>query len=343
QPSLSVAAAADAGQQLARALASAMGEPQVRAQLMTALRNSPYQENKLVLQDFLASPQGRNVLAGIAGASGANASTVRGWLSALPPMDLYVPLEVHRREWMGTDNFVVGLNLDADDPTLTGYRADGSVLQLDARQGTPPVAVVLMHPAEPKSLRRAAREGTGPGDAAITDVCMTSAGKDATIQECNIGPIGEDPGGSTGYTGGEIHRFLNYEGDGWGGIELMVKTYTGIGGTRLDEQIMNEEFSECIPPAGSDCEDGYTYVHRNVKMGPYIKVWERDSGTPEWGSDEYWGDANFLDYKVVHKFFPGCLISSGNTQASCDAAGKRVAVQIIFWHITNWNHDEPGY
>lgn len=342
----SVAAAGDPGQQLARALAGAMGQAQVRAQVVNALRSSPYKENKVVLGEFVQTPQGRQVLRAAAAAADVDVAVAQGWVAALPAMDLYVPLEVHRREWAGTDAFVVGLNLDTDDPTLTGYRADGSILRLDARLGTPPVAVVLMHPAEPKTPRRGAKHQDGASVSNVdNEICPTSTGKEITIQCGGGGALpGDGSGGSTGYTGGEVHSFLNYEGDGWGDIELMVKTYTAVGGTRLDEKIIPGDQSTCVLPNGSSatCESDYTYSHTLIAMGPYIKAWERDSGW-ETGGDDYWGDASFLGYEVLHKFFPGCSIAAGNTQTSCDAAGYRVTVQIFFWHLTNYEHDGPDW
>lgn len=341
-------AAADPGQQVARALAAAMGQANVRAHVFNALRASPYSEHKLVLGDFALTRQGAQVVRAMAAAAGVDAATVQGWINTLPAMDLYVPVDAHRRTWTGTDAFVVGLNLDVDDPTLAGYRPDGSVVRLDARQGVPAVAVVLMHPAEPRTLRTHGRKADGGATTSNSDdpICPTGTGGTVTIQCTGGGGGGTDPGtgGGTGYTGGEVHGFMNYEGDGWGDVEVMVKTYPHPGGSRLDEEIIPSDHSSCIWPDGSNavCDPDYTYTHTPIVMGNYIKVWERDSGW-ETGGDDYWGDATFLGYEVLHKFFPNCSIAAGNTQASCDASGQRVTVQIFFWHLTNGEHDGPDW
>lgn len=334
-PGMSAATAADHGQQLARALAAAMGEPQVRAQVMSAMRDSRFREHKLVLQEFLNAPRGRPVLAKVAQAAGVSTSTVQGWASTLPSMDLYVPLEVHRRGWKGTDDFVVGLNMDTDDPTLTGYRPDGSTVRLDARAGAPALAVVLLHPAEPKYQR-----GKDMPELADLDVVGTDPEAPPCDRECG----GEEESG-TRYTGGEVHGFKNYIADGWGAVELMVKTYPYSGGSRIDEQSMSEG-GACLGTSQDFCYPEWAYPHRNIGMGSYIKVWERDSGTPEWGDDDYWGDATFTGYKQVHRFWAPCTITGANSTPYCATYDPNwmfhssPSVDIVFWHITSGWHDQ---
>ena len=72
---------------------------------------------------------------------------------------------------------------------------------------------------------------------------------ETAIVECGGGG-GGDLGGGGGGTPlpsptcyGKVHSFTNWEGDGVGGIELMVKHYAGQGGTRIDEQIMDEDLN----------------------------------------------------------------------------------------------------
>lgn len=342
----------DPGQQLARALAGAMGQTQVRAHVFNALQESPFVEHKLVLGTFAGTPQGAQVLRAAAQHAGVDVSTIRGWIAVLPEMDLYVPLRVQRRTWQGTEDFVVGLNRDSDDTGLTGYRPDGSVVRLDARDGVPSTNVILLHPAEPKALRRQApptgsrhtiENGVG---AQSDDGCIyPTGGGDVTVQTV-CGGDGSGSGGTSGYTGGLIYGFENYIADGWGLIELMVKTYTDSLGTRLDEEIMSEGGS-CYPLVG--CTDGWSYPQRPITMGntqTFIKVWERDSGSPEWGSDDFWGQMYFQGYPVNHHFLASCNeVGLQPAPSPCDGVDpnwrlyKTVSVTIKFAHQTNASYD----
>src|SRR6266487_2699713 len=57
--------AQELGSMTARAIALAMAEPPIRQQILRDLRNSPYSEHKVVLQDYVQSPSGRLLLAAI--------------------------------------------------------------------------------------------------------------------------------------------------------------------------------------------------------------------------------------------------------------------------------------
>src|SRR3712207_7358990 len=65
-----------AGQNLARALGRAMGDPSVRETLLAAMRDSRWNENKLVFQAFAATPEGEQVLQAAAMAAGVQPGTL---------------------------------------------------------------------------------------------------------------------------------------------------------------------------------------------------------------------------------------------------------------------------
>lgn len=260
------------GQRLARAVAAAMGDAALREQVVSAMRASGHHEHKLVLQEFARAPGGQALLAGTAAAAGVSVGQVREWLAVLPPLDFYLPLGKHRRQWTGGADFVVGLNLQVDDPRLTGYRADGSTVQLNARQGAPAAAVIILHPAEPKRPRSAG-PARGPG--------QSIEGGSAPIAT-NIQPCEVDCGGTGGSSGPVLYEYAAYVGDGWGDNEMMFKHYS-YSGTKVWEFI-HSGFSE------------FEVARPNVAtvLGYTIKAWERDSGWWENSQDDYLGSTTQL-------------------------------------------------
>lgn len=331
------AATAPDGQQLARAFALALRSPEQRIALRDALRDAPYNEHKLVLQEFAATARGQALVDAAAQAAGVEPAQVRAWIATLPQMDLYVPLPQQRRSWQATDDLVVGLNLSVNDTKLTGFDPAGGSHALDARQGVPTRTVVLMAPAEPKVRR--ADAGARPSR---TDVIEPDAVDGPAVTVVGGGPRLSI---SATYTGAVLYAFHNYLPDGWGGIELMVKTYNTKGGTRLDEEIMGEGGGCGAGIPG--CYPDWSYPERQITMGTWIKVWERDSGFPESGGDDFWGEMAFYGYgsTKVHTFWTGCTVAGADSSQYCASWDpnwifyQTPSVDIVFNHATNGAYD----
>src|SRR6266704_3036910 len=87
-------------EQLARALALALGEPEFRAYVKGQLDASPFREHKLHFQRFLGA-NGNRALQALARGSGAAASDVAQRADSTIPLELYLPVPEHRRSWAG--------------------------------------------------------------------------------------------------------------------------------------------------------------------------------------------------------------------------------------------------
>ncbi|HEY0024320.1 MAG TPA: hypothetical protein VGB24_15495 [Longimicrobium sp.] len=305
-PALSHAEAQAAGEAFARALARAMDQPGLRATLHRAMRESRFNEHKLVLQAFAETPGGGRMVKAMAAANGVEEETVRGWIAQLPRMDFYVPFSEHRRAWAGSGDVVVGSNMRIDETRFTGYAPDGSALQFDTRAGTPSQTVIFLHPAEPKAVRRPTRSATtayaGIEDPSAQESTITMVDAGDAEPNLNTNPVATFLG--------VLYSFKNYRGDGIGGIELMVKHYAGMGGTKIDEQIMDED--------GHFGWDGFTYdevttPYRGINFATYgvtwIKVYERDSGIESpWNNDDFWGEGAFGGFNVKHRFYTAGVV-----------------------------------
>jgi hypothetical protein len=271
-------------QRFARALARAMARPEIRALVRNAMRESRFNENKLVLQEFAATAQGARVVRAVADAAGVDEAAVRGWIAQLPAMDFYAPLPEHRRSWRATADVVVGANMNVDEVRLTAYATDGSVLQLNRRDGIPARPVIILHPAEPKSVvtRRGGRT------AEVIDADATSG---YTIQnetgmggECDpetaIVPCDTETGSSGGGLGPQvtITQFTPHVHDAWGDLEVMFK-HRDASGNNLWEWITSGNFEET------------SYPNKLGRKGVTVWVWERDSGFPEVTGDDFMGSA----------------------------------------------------
>ncbi|HEX8904436.1 MAG TPA: hypothetical protein VF771_06325 [Longimicrobiaceae bacterium] len=292
---LTGAQAQQQAQVFARGLALALKEPSVRGLLIRAMRDSRFNEHKLVLQDFAGTPAGGQMVRAIAAANGVSEEVVRGWIGSLPPLDFYVPWAEHRQTWTGTADVVVASNLDPDQPLFTGYAPDGSATQFDARAGVPKPAVVYLHAAEPKGVRQQATTHN-PNLATISDP------DEPIYTVMTISPTDPEPTLLTQPVAtyyGRLYSFKNYIGDAVGGIELLVKHYAGLGGPKISDEVMSEGFFG----------DGITYPDRQMQFATYgdtwIKVYEQDSGLDEPSKDDFWGDGKFGGFNVKHRFFIG--------------------------------------
>lgn len=262
------------GADVARALAAGLDDAAVRAAVHAALRQSPLNENKLVLGDFVRTPAGRRLVSAAAFRSGVAEGRLLGAIAGLGETDFYLPVAGQRQTWRG-EAVLVGYTADPDLPMLTAYDARGATRSLDARNGAPAQPLLILHPGEPKWERREADRGGAR--------FLLSGGDDESCppNTDNCEHDG-DGGGSTGPTA-DLNRIYAFEGDGWGDIEIMIKHYTASGGTELDEWI----------GSGFDAweeHDPNVDIRRDTDGQTWVKVWERDSGYPETGGDDFWGE-----------------------------------------------------
>ena len=149
-------------QLVARSLSAAMADESVRLSVRDAMRLSVVDGHKLVLQDFLASPQGALLMHAATRAAGREGANFQALVGGLPEMDFYMPVREHRRTWKGDGNIAVIAAQDGDG-TLPAYKPDGSQLRAERTtpRGLPPF--FFLEPAEPKR-RRVDAQAARPGD-----------------------------------------------------------------------------------------------------------------------------------------------------------------------------------
>ena len=137
----------------AHAIAAAMAETQIRTRVLIDMRNSPYSEHKLVLQDYLRSGGGRELLAAM-GRAGIDADGLAATLDRTPPIQFYVPIASQRASWRGTPDVLVVPNLTravAD----TGFMPGGAAERIRPSQSLPSgvSAIFVLQGLEPTFRR----------------------------------------------------------------------------------------------------------------------------------------------------------------------------------------------
>lgn len=309
EPRLLTGAGADPGAaagEVARALALGMQRQDVRVQVRNAMRQSRVTEHKLVLQEFVGTPAGRHLLRVAALESGLTVDALAGRIAALPAMDFYAPLRVHRATWRGGAEVLVGATLSPKTPMLTAYTTGGDAVTMDARDGVPARPVLVLHPAQRKSPRFAPQpDAPGDviqefGDGELSGTLLPAPGDgDMQVTGCSIyarecEPDFEFGGGGTGGAPADTafvrELWINYtDGFGWAGsaeVELRTKYYSG--GAVVQE--VTARF-EGIAPA-QWYSPNKVLMHRRLREGSadYFRI--RVVETDEFDSDDK-GTRNF--------------------------------------------------
>ncbi|HWL41045.1 MAG TPA: hypothetical protein VNO75_12490 [Gemmatimonadaceae bacterium] len=155
------AAATTAEGSLARSLALAFQDPGVRIQVRDAMRASPVDEHKLVLQTFVQSESGKAMLRAAAERSGVSVESLEAQIASLPELDFYMPIRAHRRSWEATGNILVVATLDLRGP-FVGFTTSGNAMLLSGQKRDQLGPFFMLHPAEPKG-RRVGAEAASSG------------------------------------------------------------------------------------------------------------------------------------------------------------------------------------
>lgn len=138
---------------IAHSFALALARPDVRAAVRDAMRGSRVTEHKLVLQEFVGTPEGRLLVAAAAQATGTTSEAVLSRVRALPLMDFYAPYREHRNRWRATADVRVGAALNPEKSAMILYATNGHAVELREPDGVPSRPVLFLIPAERKSLR----------------------------------------------------------------------------------------------------------------------------------------------------------------------------------------------
>lgn len=138
---------------VARGIALALASPEMRAMVRDAMRESDVNEHKLVLQDFVSTPRGRQLVHAAAAALRMSDERFLETLRELPALDFYAPFRKHRLEWRATGDVLVGGTFDPEHRYLDAYSVHGEPTTLDYEDGVPSSPLLILHPGERKWRR----------------------------------------------------------------------------------------------------------------------------------------------------------------------------------------------
>ena len=222
-------------QLVARSLAKAFADPEVRSSLRNAWRDSHIStDHKLVLRDFFTSPEGASFVSKMAIAEGKASSDLLAVINRLPEMDIYLPIREHRTTWRGTSDILVGATFDQTADRIQAYDVTGAVrtvLGADAAKGPP---LVVLHPAEPK-YASVTSERYGSGDLIELPDSYDVVAPMVRQAVRSSGNTGLVTGGTANSMIGGVYLkyFDTYRTDGpfGGDLEMEFRTYGVEGGT----------------------------------------------------------------------------------------------------------------
>jgi hypothetical protein len=230
-------------QEVARGIARALAKPNVRAHLRNAMRDSRWTDHKLVLQEYVETKHGQELIAEMASAVRSTPDAVAGLIRSLPRLDFYLPFRDHRQAWRGSPDVFVASVFDGDAPAIEAFAPDGTPHLLRLADGTPRRALVILHPEEPKGMR-AANEITageviqGPKESSVLGNVrqpgrLTASMIEAT-ESCGdfVFFCDGEPGSGGGLTPGiYMTQFDSHRGDGWfGSLEVQWHSFGFDGG-----------------------------------------------------------------------------------------------------------------
>jgi hypothetical protein len=304
-------------QQVARGVALALGDSRVRLGLRDALRDSPWNEHKLVFHEYLATDGGRHLADAAAAAVGLDHAEFMARVARLPSLDFYFVHGEQRRTWRGTPGVVVGATLDSDAGKEYRFDARGSAVPAPAGRGVPGYPLVALIPAESKGVRLSPqRKGEGDVIEAANDGQEAESFEwiepNGRVLKANLADIraGNDPRftvmmSNVPTNGTRIDCITSTIDDGGafaGNVELEVYAkFYGPNRVQLGTGVYkNHEFPE--PPAGQSVTRCPAVPLVTLVMPDQgtakinIELWEDDCDC--WGNDDdFYGrrDYNWTD------------------------------------------------
>lgn len=296
----------EATRTVARLLAIALADEQVRADLFALLRDSPFPQRAVHLSSFLAGPDASDLRSAMEARSGVPVLGVDGLLAGAPPLELVMVRSLDRLQWTGKEPLEVyaapeGMRGGTASGHFEGYDAAGRTVLIGAFEfvSRPYVfvrPVTLSFPADPESARRAApiRSGapiTTRGEERLM-MAMTECDPETAIIECP-----EDPpmgGGQVGYT---LDPSITFD------------SCTAGGGPDLDNDGILDTCEHALAFAfrpqlimnpGDDAP--FREPHWSVRIGDgpneievfYLFAYHRDAGTVPGGLTSHDGDSEFV-------------------------------------------------
>ncbi len=131
---------------VARALAIALNDPNMRQLLKTHLRAAPYNEHKIELAGYLRRPEASPLLSKLANGAGQTASQMLATLQQVRSVELYMPVKAQRESWTGDTDLLVAAQLVEHDPIM-GFDRSGNGVAMD-ESGPPDQSTIAIVGAE---------------------------------------------------------------------------------------------------------------------------------------------------------------------------------------------------
>jgi len=215
---------------ITRGFALALSDPAVSGRLRDALRDSPFNEHKLLLQDFARTDTGQLLIGAAASELNQPVSELERLIKGLPLLDLYLPVRAHRTTWAGTSGLLVASVLSSP-PSLMAYDALGEPVVLDPDRA-PEDPVLVMHPAEPRGRRAEVITPAGPvvqdpRESDLTERHSEARGSLQPQQECYEDCSGGGGGGSAPLRLTVLYFTMTWDYDKWplGDMEIEIYYY----------------------------------------------------------------------------------------------------------------------
>jgi hypothetical protein len=237
------------GQEVAAGIASALANPAVRRSVLQAFRSSPWVEHKLVLQQFIATSAGTELVAAAASARGVTAAEFANLISALPLLDFYVPSRAERLSWRGENTVGVSLSTSMNVMPSWAHTSDGKAIRFASAHAVGRV-LFLLHPAEAKGRRmqrQAALVGSTIQDGDDGDVGVQFIHK-LGVGDSVVYDLQQNAGG----------KWAIMDADGRPGKELATVVRERVAAARLDGRISKEprfRADECDPYPIIPCDN----------------------------------------------------------------------------------------
>jgi hypothetical protein len=169
-----------AAAQLARAVALSLRDGGLRGILLADMRSRGVTSEKKLQFSTYAQGPGNALIVHMAKASRLSTDSIAALMRVVRPLELYMPVREHRKEWQG-EEVIVATQLAESDP-IVAYRSDGSPVQLTTEMAptTPTLALV---PVETDFSRAASLQ------ASAYESCTD------TMFYCDGGPVSGPPPG----------------------------------------------------------------------------------------------------------------------------------------------------
>jgi hypothetical protein len=285
--------ASEVGPLAARAIALAMAEPQIRQQILGDMRESPFSEHKLVLQDYFATTAGARVLDAIQRA-GIDSDRLRSALQDAHRIQFYVLSTEQRSSWTGTGGVMVVPHLTRDLSTI-GFQPTGEAASIDLAKGTMPggvSALFVLQWAEPMFHRwsgptKATETIQEPGESQLGSGRVVRDASGQVISTTDDTPFGSSrPAASAAFdepAGTYLTRLSNDNGvgDGASGDHLEFEFRSSASDnptTYVSSQLTG------IPTDAGAVWQGWWQIHTSRVHSPVtmeVQVWEIDDTSPD--------------------------------------------------------------